>query len=238
MKKYLLMILPFVVSCSTDIGNHETSKSDNSELSVAYEEDVSSDDEYVEEKPLPPVKIKNEYCMDMERFKVFQVFESGAALASHCEKTDYDFCYGKTVLLTPQRGVDYYDDMIVTAPENKCAVQDGVYRYENREGIIKTVPIIRWLYKYRPSSEEEALEQLKEYMDDLIDECQRSRSFNKTEDAKKKCECIVKEKFMAFKEKKNVSMDEIEKRCTTENKQDKKKTLKTKKKPIKTKKSR
>ena len=232
------MILPFVVSCSTDFGNHETSKSDNSELSVAYEEDVSSDDEYVEEKPLPPLKIKNERCMDMERFKVFQVYEDGPALASHCKKADDDYCYGKTVLLTLQRGVDYYDDMIVTTPESRCAVQGGVYRYENREGFIKTVPIIRWAHKYAPSNEEEALEQLKEYMDDDLDECQRSRSFNKTEDAKKKCECIVKEQFEVAKGKKDVSMDEIEKRCTTENKQDKKITSKTKKNPIKTKKSR
>ena len=77
---------------------------------------------------------RNKACMDMTQFKVLQVVEDGHALAFECN--DGDYCYNNTVvLLTPQNGIDYYDDMIVGLPDEKCAIQDGVYRYETKNKI-------------------------------------------------------------------------------------------------------
>ena len=80
-----------------------------------------------------PVKEENPNCMDMRRFKVFQVFEDSYALASACTaEYDENFCIGAVVLLTPQRNIEYYDEMYVSAPDNKCAIQDGVFKYETK----------------------------------------------------------------------------------------------------------
>lgn len=90
---------------------------------------------------------RNPDCMSMHRFKVFQTFEDKYALAYECKNDDgvlKDSCLGAVVLLTPMSGIDFYDDMLVTIPEKKCAVQNGVYRYETRDNFIKTVPRIEY----------------------------------------------------------------------------------------------
>lgn len=141
-------------------------------------------------------KTYNENCMDMERFKIFQTFPANYALASHCEDGQ-NYCWGTTVLLTPQKSVDYYDDMFVTLPVGKCAVQDGVYQYEAKNGL-KTVPKIRWAFKYKAENKKEAVAQLKEYMEDSINECQliyASEKETNTKENMKKCDCSVKEVF-------------------------------------------
>ena len=82
---------------------------------------------------LSPQTERNPNCMDMRRFKVFQVFDDYYALANACTHEKFeDLCTGAVVLLTPQRGIEYYDEMYVSAPEDKCAVQNGVYKYETK----------------------------------------------------------------------------------------------------------
>lgn len=80
--------------------------------------------------------------MDYTSFKVMQSLGSNAALANG--KTDeFDDIYpGLTVLLYNENNETYYDDQIVTVPKGKCFRQVGVYKYQTRMDIGKTVPIV------------------------------------------------------------------------------------------------
>ncbi len=137
----------------------------------------------------------NPNCMDMRRFKVFQVFEDDYALANACTASFDDiFCIGAVVLLTPQRNIEYYDDMYVSTPNEKCAVQDGVYKYETKNKTHKTVPVIRFDYEFSSSSEEEDLGRFHDEMEDVRYECKLSVINNKKQNTKaniNKCDCIV-----------------------------------------------
>lgn len=135
----------------------------------------------------------NEDCLNMRRFKVLQVLEFNHALAYECNGGE--LCVlNPIVLLTPMRGVDYYDDMMVTVPADKCAVQYGTYKYETKKKIVKTVPRIAFEYEYSASSEEELAKRFYESMDDLRYECKLSLTEEKKYNTKanmKKCDCSV-----------------------------------------------
>ena len=78
-------------------------------------------------------------CFESQRFEVFQGLYGGA-LAYACPWYD-DLCFVNTVVyLTAPEYIDYYDDQIVSADAETCWVQDGVYRYETKQEITKTVP--------------------------------------------------------------------------------------------------
>lgn len=161
-----------------------------------------------------PVKEENPNCMDMRRFKVFQVFEDSYALASACTaEYDENFCIGAVVLLTPQRNIEYYDEMYVSAPDNKCAIQDGVFKYETKNKTIKTVPVIRFDYEFSSSSEEEDLERFYDKMEDVRYECKLSVINNKKQNTKaniNKCDCIVDfvvSEFLSLKDKELTEVD-------------------------------
>lgn len=165
-----------------------------------------------------PVKEENPNCMDMRRFKVFQVFEDSYALASACTaEYDKNFCIGAVVLLTPQRNIEYYDEMYVSAPDNKCAIQDGVYKYETKNKTIKTVPVIRFDYEFSSSSKEEDLERFYEKMEDVRYECKLSVINNKKQNTKaniNKCDCVVDfitNEFMAIRDKTAAEKEKFEK---------------------------
>ncbi len=137
---------------------------------------------------------RNPDCMPMYRFKVLQVLGDNYALANECEPDDDNYCFGAVVLLTPMSGIDFYDDMFVTIPEKKCAIQDGVYRYETKNKSLKTVPRIRYAYEFAPESEEELMQRLDETMDEMKNECKtmvRSSKKNNTTTNLKKCDCGV-----------------------------------------------
>ena len=168
-----LLLLPFLASCSTQYIEN-----------ITIQKDV------------------NRNCIDMEYFKVFQVLEENYALANKCNSPTENYCFGPVVLLTPQRDVDYYDDMYVSLPDNKCAVQDGTYQYETKSEIIKTVPRIRWEYKYKPENKEDALVQLEEYLEDLKGECKLIYSSEKktnTQSILNKCDCTFDEMLNGYK---------------------------------------
>ena len=161
---------------------------------------------------------QNPNCMDMRRFKVFQVFEDSYALASACTaKYDEDFCIGAVVLLTPQRNIEYYDEMYVSAPDNKCAIQDGVFKYETKDKTHKTVPVIRFDYEFSSSSEAEDLERFHDKMEDVRYECKLSVINNKKQNTKAnitKCDCIVDfitNEFIALKNKTDADKEKFEK---------------------------
>lgn len=137
---------------------------------------------------------RNPDCMSMYRFKVFQVLGDNYALAKECKPDDDNYYFGAVVLLTPQKGVDYYDDMFVGLPKDKCAVQDGVYSYETTNNSLKTVPRIKYDYEFAPETEEELMQRLNEKMDEMKNECKimvGSNKKNNTTANLKKCDCGV-----------------------------------------------
>lgn len=165
----------------------------------------------------------NENCMEMRQFKVFQVFDGNHALAFEYNG-DSLYAYNPVVLLTPMRGIDFYDDMLFSLPSEKCAVQDGTYKYETKDKRIKTVPRITYEYAYSTDSEEEKMKRFYEHMDDLRYECKLSLTGNKknnTSANRKKCDCSVDfliEDILAMKEKGtyssgNDSQKQMEKKC-------------------------
>ena len=163
----------------------------------------------------------NPNCMNMSRFKVAQVLDSGA-LAYECKHGECS-PFNRWVALEMQLGMDYYDDMIVNVPSDKCAVQDGVYKYQTKDERIKTVPIVDFDYKYEASSEEEVQERIQEKIDTMRlrmeNECQ---NIIENKEDRKKCSCFsdvlleelvsAREKNDNFKGKEQV-IKNIEKKC-------------------------
>lgn len=74
------------------------------------------------------------------KFKVFQVLESGSALAHELDGK-YEF-EGQVVLFLKQDNEYFYDDQIIEAPKDKAVKQIGIYRYGTNSGIEKTVPVV------------------------------------------------------------------------------------------------
>ncbi len=78
-------------------------------------------------------------------FKVMQAIQENAALvnAKSGSNSFGDMYYmGTLYLLINNEGHYYYDDEIVKVPKGKKVRQVGIYRYETKMGIEKTVPII------------------------------------------------------------------------------------------------
>jgi len=73
-------------------------------------------------------------------FKVFQVLDSGDALANEIE--EYGVASGVTVLFLAEDGASYYDDQVIEIPTGKCVRQLGTYKYPTKSGFEKTVPIV------------------------------------------------------------------------------------------------
>ncbi len=86
-------------------------------------------------------------CISNNRFKVIQVLDNGIALAkeSSSDNEDFDFYTGITVLFITKDKY-YYDGEIITPSHGQCVRQVGIYRYETRNDIGKTVPAVT-LYK-------------------------------------------------------------------------------------------
>ena len=77
-------------------------------------------------------------------FKVMQAIQENAALVN-AKSGSYSFgdmYMGTLYLLINNEGHYYYDDEIVKVPQGKKVRQVGIYRYETKMEIEKTVPII------------------------------------------------------------------------------------------------
>lgn len=82
-------------------------------------------------------------CVGKKSAKVFQVIGTDAALVNEVEKLQYsgtEMYSGKTMLITNKEGKTYYDDQIIMAP--KCFRQIGVFKYQSRNGMDNTVPVV------------------------------------------------------------------------------------------------
>lgn len=82
-------------------------------------------------------------CISTKDFEVMQVVGEGYALAR--EKKGY--LGGVLVLVTNEKGELYYDDQVIEVPDGKCMRQIGVYEYQTRMEMIKTVPIVQIMDK-------------------------------------------------------------------------------------------
>lgn len=79
-------------------------------------------------------------------YQVMQVLEDNAALVKG--KGDSNYIYNGAIYLIVNRdGKFYYDEEIIDVPSGKVVKQCGIYRYETRQGIEKTVPLIMILDK-------------------------------------------------------------------------------------------
>lgn len=90
--------------------------------------------------------------IESNSFKVFQSLSEGAALVSaeNPENTEYEnikYTGGLICLLVNNEGKFYYDDEIVKVPGGKVARQVGIYQYETKAEMDKTVPIVRIMDK-------------------------------------------------------------------------------------------
>ena len=77
------------------------------------------------------------------RFEVLQEVRPGAALA-YAEEKKYGVSTfnGVLVLFVNDEGKRYYDDEIIEIPRGKRARQIGIFKYESKERIHKTVPVV------------------------------------------------------------------------------------------------
>lgn len=75
--------------------------------------------------------------MEYSQFEVFQVLESGCALAH----TDDSF--GAIVFIIPDEKQQFYDDQKIVLKNDQCAQHVGIYKYSTKMEIEKTVPAIR-----------------------------------------------------------------------------------------------
>jgi hypothetical protein len=76
--------------------------------------------------------------MEYSQFRVFQVVESGCALA----QADDDF-FDALVLIVPNENQQFYDDQKIILKSDQCAQNIGTYKYSTQMGIGKTVPAVR-----------------------------------------------------------------------------------------------
>ncbi|MBE6449940.1 MAG: hypothetical protein E7013_04560 [Alphaproteobacteria bacterium] len=134
--------------------------------------------------------IDNENCLGMDKFEVFQTLDDGA-LAYECTFDNGCSPFNQIVFLEEQRGVDYYDGLIINTPKGKCSVQHGVYKYTTKQETRKTVPVINFEYKNNPKSEAELIERLEENREDVYYACLKEiKDDNSIEDKTKLCECF------------------------------------------------
>lgn len=75
--------------------------------------------------------------MEYSQFEVFQVVESGCALA-HAEES-----FGSIVFIIPNESQQFYDDQKIVLKNDQCAQHVGTYKYSTKMEIEKTVPAIR-----------------------------------------------------------------------------------------------
>lgn len=90
--------------------------------------------------------------LNAEAFKVMQVVDNTHALAHEVEWNELLERYVQTglgllVLVTNDNGEYYYDDQIIEVPQGMCMRQVGIYRYQTRMDMEKTVPIVKLMSK-------------------------------------------------------------------------------------------
>ena len=110
---------------------------------------ISGENEFVKDDGITLFESPGE-TFKVSAFKVIQVVDDNHALAIEMrwEPAFNDYMQEElVVLLTNDSGDYYYDDQMIKAPRGKSMRQVGVYKYESRGGIEKTVPIVKVMDK-------------------------------------------------------------------------------------------
>lgn len=83
-------------------------------------------------------------CLSVNRFEVMQTIGDNYALAHEQEKFYNNYINTDLlVLVTNDNGEFYYDNQVIEIPKGKCMRQVGVYKYQTKSDIWKTVPIVK-----------------------------------------------------------------------------------------------
>ena len=75
--------------------------------------------------------------MEYTQFEIFQVVESGYALA-HADES-----FGTIVLIISDEKQQFYDEQKIVLKNDQRAQRVGTYKYSNKIGIKKTVPAVK-----------------------------------------------------------------------------------------------
>lgn len=80
-------------------------------------------------------------------YKVFQVLDDTHALANGSDFYDADFALfsGMVVMIVGDEGTHFYDDQIISTTKGKRFYQIGTYRYQTKNDLDKTVPVVALL---------------------------------------------------------------------------------------------
>ncbi len=138
----------------------------------------------------------NENCIGTREFKILQALDDGA-LAYECTVLSGCDITNRLVFLDWQPDVDYYDGLVVKAPSNKCAVQNGVYRYTNKQNTQKTVPVIKFEFKDSPKTEEDIAERLEDIRKTMYAACVHDSKIHDKKEDTKFCDCYA-DQFVSY----------------------------------------
>lgn len=122
---------------------------------------------------LAEIGFDNKKCIEVRRFKVLQAVYHNTGLAFECFTHDCSDAYRNNLdfILGDKVSEDLYDNMIYEVPADKCAVRDGVFRYETKDGSLKTVSRIVFEYKNDYQSEEEHQKRIYEAKENIASMC-------------------------------------------------------------------
>lgn len=85
--------------------------------------------------------------VDVTSFKVFQVLDDDVALVNGASNEEYDIYMGAVYLLINDEGKYYTDDEIIKVPNGKVVRKVGVYHYQTKSELDKTVSVIEIMDK-------------------------------------------------------------------------------------------
>ena len=118
-------------------------------LTFGYAHFTSNEEDQVKDDGITLFETPGE-TFNISAFKVIQVLDDTHALAVEMrwEPAFKDYLQEDLiVLLTNDSGEYYYDDQMVKTPKGKAMRQVGIYKYETRAGVAKTVPIVKLMSK-------------------------------------------------------------------------------------------
>ncbi len=85
--------------------------------------------------------------IQVNAFKVFQVLDDGVALVNGKSDDKYDYYDGPVYLLINDVGNYYTDDEIIEVPKGRVVRKVGVYHYQTKMELDKTVSVIEIMDK-------------------------------------------------------------------------------------------
>lgn len=85
--------------------------------------------------------------VEVTSFKVFQVLDDDVALVHGASDEEDDFYDGPIFLIINDEGKYYTDDEIIKVPDGKVVRKVGVYHYQTKMELDKTVSVIEIMDK-------------------------------------------------------------------------------------------